>query len=89
MNITKAIHNYALRRGIELQLEDEQVRFWEIEQDCEWMFSYSIAQCGCLFWKGNVYLPRDIKEELPAMIGTDKKLKEVLDFIHKEFISKK
>lgn len=40
MNITKAIHNYARRRGIELQLEDEQVRFWEIEQDCEWMFSY-------------------------------------------------
>ncbi|EKI20907.1 hypothetical protein ECTW15901_1284 [Escherichia coli TW15901] len=42
-----------------------------------------------MFWKGNVYLPRDIKEELPAMIGTDKKLKEVLDFIYKEFISKK
>ncbi|EFI2836394.1 hypothetical protein [Escherichia coli] len=90
MNIGKAIINYAARRNIDITLiDDETVAFWEADNDCEWMFSYMIGNDGFLHFKGNVYLPQDIKEELPACIDTEKKLKEVINFIAKEFISKK
>lgn len=90
MKISKAIMNYAARRGMEIEvpLEDMEVRFWEVENECEWMFSYTIENDG-LNWKGNIYLPRDVKEELPAFIANDKKLKEVIDFVAKEYVSKK
>ncbi|EDA3267939.1 hypothetical protein A4L30_23325 [Salmonella enterica subsp. enterica serovar Bovismorbificans] len=90
MKISKAIMNYAARRGMEIEvsLEDMEVRFWEVENECEWLFSYTIENDG-LNWKGNIYLPRDVKEELPAFIANDKKLKEVIDFVAKEYVSKK
>ncbi|EDZ7377380.1 hypothetical protein GS157_002903 [Salmonella enterica] len=89
MKISKAIMNYAARRSMEIEIDtqENEVRFWDSRNDCEWMFSYSIGNEG-LHWKGNIYLPLDVKEELPAMIATDKKLKEVIDFVAKEFVSR-
>ncbi len=89
MKISKAIMNYAARRNMEIEVDTDEmeVRFWDARNDCEWMFSYTIENDG-LNWKGNIYLPRDVKEELPAMITSDKKLKEVIDFVAKEFVSK-
>lgn len=90
--INKSILNYAAKRGIELEVdkESEAVLFWDAREDCEWMFSYGIAsRDGSLVWRGNIYLPDDVKEELPAHIMTGEKLKEVINFISTEYVSKK
>lgn len=90
--INKSILNYAVARGIELEVDkdSEAVLFWEAGEDMEWMFSYGIGYGdGSLIWRGNIYLPDSIKEELPGWIDTDKKLKAVIDFISKEYIAKK
>ena len=90
--INKSILNYADKRGITLEVdkESESVLFWEKDQDCEWMFSYNICSMDwSLSFRGNIYLPDSIKEELPGWINTPAKLKEVIDFIHKEYITKK
>lgn len=90
MNIGKAIINFAKRRGMDItMIDDETVAFWEADNDCEWMFSYMIGDNGFLHFKGNVYLPQDVKEELPACIDSDKKLKELINFVAVEFVSKK
>ncbi|ECO4492896.1 hypothetical protein FYF33_20155 [Salmonella enterica] len=89
--INKSILNYAAARGISLEVDrdSEAVLFWEADQDCEWMFSYGIAsRDGSLVWRGNIYLPDAIKEELPAHIMTAAKLKEVINFIAVEYVSK-
>ncbi|EDX5289434.1 hypothetical protein MGP47_004435 [Salmonella enterica] len=89
--INKSILNYAAKRGIELEIdkESEAVLFWEADQDCEWMFSYGIASRDyTLVWRGNIYLPDAIKEELPAHIMSGEKLKEVINFISSEFLAK-
>lgn len=88
MKITKALSNYAARRGLCLTVEnlgkEDFLCFWELENDNEWIFSYSICkdQNGCLLtWRGNIYLPEEIKEELPGTIMTEKQLKEVINFV--------
>ncbi|EAQ9051872.1 hypothetical protein D8V62_23840 [Salmonella enterica] len=89
--INKSILNYAEKRGITLEIdkESEAVLFWEADQDCEWMFSYGIAsRDGSLVWRGNIYLPDEVKEELPAHIMSGEKLKEVINFISAEYLAK-
>ncbi|QBQ80422.1 hypothetical protein HOV53_gp146 [Escherichia phage vB_EcoM_Schickermooser] len=88
MKITKSLTNYAARRGLCLTVEnlgkEDFLCFWELENDCEWMFSYSICedQNGCLLtWRGNIYLPEEIKEELPGTIMTERQLKEMINFV--------
>ncbi|EBR3068695.1 hypothetical protein DX255_00235 [Salmonella enterica] len=89
MNIGKAIQNYAARRGISFEVWDDKFLIWDIQNDNEWMCSYSIDEnTGFLHFYGNVYLPQEVKEELPATIDTEKKLKEVINFISKEFVSR-
>lgn len=83
MNISKTTFNLAANRGLELTVEDmgdvKALCFWDAENDCEWMFSYVYGDV--LTWKGNVYLPREIAEELPATIFTEKQLREVIKFV--------
>ncbi|EGV5393329.1 hypothetical protein FER63_23440 [Salmonella enterica] len=89
--INKSILNYAAKRGIELEVDrdSEAVLFWDAREESEWMFSYGIAgRDGSLVWRGNIYLADELKEELPAHIMTGEKLKEVIDYIHREHISK-
>lgn len=87
MNISKTTFNLAAKRGLELTVEDmgdvKALCFWDAENDCEWMFSYVIS-AEVLTFKGNVYLPRHIAEELPATIFTEKQLREVIKFVAAE-----
>ncbi|EFU5167499.1 hypothetical protein JGH65_004239 [Salmonella enterica] len=88
--INKSILNYAAKRGIQLEVdkESEAVLFWDAREESEWMFSYGVGSDYSLIWRGNIYLPDEVKEELPAHIMTAAKLKEVIDFISSEFLAK-
>ncbi|MDM1841070.1 hypothetical protein [Serratia ureilytica] len=83
-DITKTTFNMAQKRGLTLTVEkldgDQCLCVWEAKNDMEWLFSYTLTSAG-LQWRGNVYLPDDLKEELPALITTEKKLREMVDFI--------
>lgn len=87
MNISKTTFNFAKKRGLDLTVEDFgeglQLCIWEADNDCEWLCSYRIGY-NLLTWHGNVYLPAEIKEELPATINNEKHLREVLKFIANE-----
>ena len=90
MNISKTTFNFGKKRGFWVELEDfdDLVTFTEIEEDgelaCEWMFSYRMNEDGSFTWNGNVYLAKEIKEELPATIKDEKHLREVIAFVAKE-----
>lgn len=88
MKLSKATTNFAAKRGFDLTIEEangEQfLAVWEADNDCEWMLTYFINNDGSFTFKGNVYLIRAIKEELPATIRDEKHLREVLVFIAAE-----
>lgn len=84
--LNKSLVNFAAKRGITLEVFESSVLFYEADNDSEWMFSYRIGQDGSLTWGGNIYLPRDLKTELPYWIADAKKFKEVLEFISTDFI---
>ncbi|MEL5315730.1 hypothetical protein PTR49_05555 [Serratia ureilytica] len=83
-DITKTTFNMAQKRGLTLTVQkldgDQCLCVWEAKNDMEWLFCYTLTNAG-LQWRGNVYLPDDLKEELPALITTEKKLREMVDFI--------
>lgn len=86
MKITQTTLNFAKRRGLELTIEEDVndlpiLCFWEAGNDCEWMFSYRVNECGTLNWNGNVYLSQEVKEELPSVIMNEKHLRRVIDFL--------
>lgn len=87
MNISKTTFNFAKRHGLELTVEDFgdvlQLCIWEADNDCEWLCSYRINY-DCLTWHGNIYLPQEVKEELPATINNEVFLRQVLKFISEE-----
>ncbi|QVW27781.1 hypothetical protein [Hafnia phage Pocis76] len=87
MNISKTTFNMAKSRGLELTVEDLGERmalcFWQADNECEWMFSYTIHD-DKLTWGGNIYLPQEIKEELPATIFDERQLRNVIKFVAKE-----
>lgn len=88
MMVSKTTTNFAGKRGIELSVEQfddlDVLCIWEADNDCEWMCSYIINNNGSFAWRGNVYLPDEIKEELPATIKDEKHLREVIAFIASE-----
>lgn len=91
MKITKSILNYARRRNLDIVVYDDileddvlMVCFYELDNDCEWMFSYRVNENGSLSFNGNIYLQESIKEELPAYISDAKKLKEMINFVSVE-----
>lgn len=85
MNISKTTINFAKRRGLYVTIEeinDAMLLFvWDINNDCEWMFSYRVNNDGSFTWNGNVYLPQELKEELPATLKDEKHVREMLDFV--------
>lgn len=85
MNISKTTINFAKRRGLYVTIEeinDAMLLFvWDINNDCEWMFSYRVNNDGSFTWNGNVYLPQELKEELPATLKDEKHVREMLDYI--------
>ena len=85
MALTKTTTNFAKRHGFDLEInsfEDYTLMcVYEIENDCEWMFSYRVNEDGSFTWNGNIYLAQEVKEELPATIKDEKHLRQVLKFI--------
>lgn len=86
MKITKSLVNYANRRNLDLTTHSDSedgdlLCFWELEEESEWLFSYRVNDNGSLSWNGNIYLDKEIKEELPATIFDEKQLKAVINFI--------
>lgn len=85
MNISKTTINFAKRRGLYVTIEeiDDAILLlvWDINNDCEWMFSYRVNNDGSFTWNGNVYLPQELKEELPATLKDEKHVREMLDYV--------
>ena len=84
MNISKTTFNFAKRSGLYVTIEEISdamlLCVWDINNDCEWMFSYRINS-DCLTWNGNIYLPQELKEELPATLKDEKHVREMLDYV--------
>jgi len=83
MEISQTTHNYAKARGLELTVEEHVLYVWEIDNDCEWLFTLYVLNRG-FAWRANVRLQQSIKEELPAFMDNEKSLRKVLDFVAKE-----
>ncbi|TDB48055.1 hypothetical protein [Photorhabdus luminescens] len=90
MNISKSTINFANRRNIDIEMINidgaDVVWFSQIEDgevSGEPMFVMFNNQNN-LTWKGNIYLPQVIKEEIPATILSEKQLKEMIKFLKKE-----
>ena len=79
--ISKTTLNYATKRELELVAEtDGMVAVFEADVDSEPMFVIR-AEGGEFFYGGNVYLPPEIKEELPHWMKDEKALRSVLNFV--------
>lgn len=98
--ISKTTINYALKRNIDLDLGESgpsgeltTIWFTEIEKDgepaCEPFIMYLVNGDGSFSFYGNVYLPNEIKEELPAYIPDEKKLREMIGFLNGEIMKRK
>lgn len=85
MNISKTTINFAKRRGLYVMIEEINdamlLLVWDINNDCEWMFSYRVNNDGSFTWNGNVYLPQELKEELPVTLKDEKHVREMLDYV--------
>ncbi|UXM05279.1 hypothetical protein [Salmonella phage F115] len=85
MMVSKTTTNFAGKRGIELSVEQfndmDVLCILEADNDCEWLCSYYINDDGSFTWKGNIYLSKEVKEELPATIKDEKHLRQVIQFI--------
>lgn len=94
MNFSRTTANFALRRGLEITeqmgdidvtgTETTEVWIWEKSNDMEPMFMYFVYPNGSMSFKGNVYLPSNVKEEIPHSIRNEKHFREMLDFVSKE-----
>ncbi|ELP5902507.1 hypothetical protein QTV49_004547 [Vibrio vulnificus] len=94
MDISKITERFASDRGMELERSEvevmkgvraEVIYFYEKEANCEPMLSYLSNEDGSLSFYGNIYLPLEIKEELPAYIENEKDLRQVVDFLSSEY----
>lgn len=82
MNISKSVLSYVKRRNIELTVEegDSEVWFWKCDNDNEPMVTYFNNSDG-LTYKGYCAISNGDKQELPAWVGSEMKLKEVIRFL--------
>ena len=85
MIVSKTTTNFAGKRGIELSVEQfndmDVLCIWEADNDCEWLCSYRINGDGSFTWNANIYLKKEVMEELPAFIKDEKHLRQVIQFI--------
>jgi hypothetical protein len=90
--LNKNTVNYANKRELDVTLEvdDETVELWVWHEsnDMEPLFILNVSDTG-YFYKGNVWLPNEIKEELPHWVKSTKELHNVLDFVSKELKNNK
>ncbi|ENY6785128.1 MULTISPECIES: hypothetical protein [Providencia] len=81
MQISKTTHSFAERRGLELTTENndgtELLCIWETNNDWEWICSFQPTQDQLVFF-GNIYLPQECLNALPAIIADETQLRAVL-----------
>lgn len=89
----KTTVNYARKRGIELEHhekagdKEDVLYFYPLGSDDEPMVAYTIKDSGQLFFRNNIWLKRETKEELPHWIKDEKELRRVIDFLGQEIKS--
>ncbi|NOH31026.1 hypothetical protein [Vibrio mediterranei] len=85
MKISKATINFASRRNIELIIDEDTVSFYPLNDDNgEPAFIYSKQDTG-LFFKANIWLTPETKEELPYWIMNEAMLRRLIDHVKPEF----
>ena len=85
MKISKTTINFAEARNIELVIDETLVCFYSMEEDSEPMFMYSVNEDnGELFFKCNIWLSQEVKEELPHWISNEKQLRQVINFVSEQ-----
>lgn len=89
MNISKTTHNFAKSRNLEITVwannnKDGVVTsyaVWELYEDNEFLFTLNTNEDG-FFLSTNGYVNRDVWQDLPYWIKTEKELRKVLDYVH-------
>jgi hypothetical protein len=80
--LSKTTLNFAERHGYSLDVTDNLVWVYEGDEDSEPMFMIQHVN-GEFFYKGNVYLPSEIKEELPHWMPDELRLRRVIAYVAK------
>lgn len=83
MSLTKTTHNFAAKRGFELEVDENVIFVYTDANDDEPDFTIRIEEAG-FFFGGNIALPQSIKEELPHWMKDEKALRETIEFVAKE-----
>lgn len=92
-NISKTTHNFANARKLSIDSDychDHQKSFiWICVNDdsSEPMFSLFANDDGSFSYRGNIWLDRATREEIPAYIKGEKQLRQVLAFIAQDMRS--
>lgn len=89
MEISKTTINFAKKRGLDVQQPDEQDKVWiSVEDDsCEPMFYLYMNHTGSFTYGGNIWLTKEIKEEIPAHYQDEKAVRMMLAFLAEEIKS--
>ncbi|WP_219096290.1 hypothetical protein [Pseudomonas sp. UMAB-40] len=80
--LSKTTLNFAERHGYSLEFDssDDVISVFEGDNDCEPLFT--IQHCnGEFFYRGNIYLPEEIKVELPHWMPDELRLRRVIAFV--------
>lgn len=83
--LSKTTLNFAFKRKIDIINAPVDSKLWVfVTGESEPSLFLLSNKDGSFSFAGNVDLPQEVKEELPAHIRDEKHLREVLDFISKE-----
>lgn len=79
MEISRYTYEFAIKNKIRLEVHQNDVLFWELDNHTEPIFIYSNTEDG-LFLVINGYFNSD--EELPHYIQDEKKLRNLIRFVN-------
>lgn len=80
--LSKTTLKFAERHGYSFDVGDESdiIFVYEGDNDCEPLFIIRRVN-GEFFYKGNIYLPQEIKEELPHWMPDELSLRRVIKYV--------
>ena len=86
MELSKTTINYAMKRGLIVDIEHDRLWIFEDADASEPLCIYNVSVKGDgFFWKcAPKWLPKQIKEELPYWIVDEKMVRRVVDFLAQE-----
>lgn len=85
---SKAFINFISRRHISMEKFEDRVFVYRNDNDNEPMFTLIESSCepDTFAFAGNVMLPAEIKEELPAFYNGERDLKRLCDWLFKAWL---